>query len=222
MLTIIGTSHISPESVKKVTKIIEEKKPDIVALELDRKRLEALIQGHKGGIELSHIFKIGIKGWLFGNIGALVERKLGEKTGIAPGTEMIEAYKTARKNNAKIELIDQDIDITLKKGSSITWKEKWNLIKDIIAGVFGKAKKIDLAKVPEKRLIQTLIKEMKQKYPTLYRVLVQERNQYMAKKLAIIMKKNPNKHVLAVIGAGHEEDVSTQAKEYLNKIDIAQ
>ena len=38
-LKIIGTSHIAKESVEEVKDTILKEKPDIIALELDRKRL---------------------------------------------------------------------------------------------------------------------------------------------------------------------------------------
>ena len=41
-LYVLGTSHISIDSINQVTSFIEENKPEIIAIELDRRRLQAL------------------------------------------------------------------------------------------------------------------------------------------------------------------------------------
>lgn len=222
MLTIIGTSHIARESIQKVDKIIRTKKPDIVAIELDAKRLYALLHRGKTKASVRNITALGVKGWLFGTIGALVERRMGSKVGVVPGSDMLQAYKTAKNIGSRCACIDQDISITLKKISkSLTWKERGHFLVDIIKGVFGKTTvTLDLSKVPEKKVVNKLIKEMKQRYPNLYKILVKERNTYMARRLAILMKRNPEKHILAVIGAGHEQEVKKEAQSYLKKIDV--
>ena len=38
-LIIIGTSHIAKQSLKEVNDMFENENPDIIALELDRKRI---------------------------------------------------------------------------------------------------------------------------------------------------------------------------------------
>lgn len=217
-IQIIGTSHISPESIKKVEKTILEKKPGIVAIELDAKRLYALLNKGKTHISYKDIRRIGLKGWIFSIIGAWAERKLGAKVGVAPGSEMIKAATAARQVEAKIALIDQDIEITLKKFSkALTWKEKLNFISDVLKGViFKKGIKIDLEKVPSQKTIQKLIADVKKRYPNIYKVLVEERNEFMARVLAKIMQQHPEEHIIAVVGAGHEQEIRKLLKKYLN------
>ena len=61
---------------------------------------------------------------MFAQIGAWAERKLGAKVGVSPGSEMLKAIAAAQQIGAKIALIDQDIEITLRKFSkSLSWKE---------------------------------------------------------------------------------------------------
>ena len=66
----------------------------------------------------------------------------------------------------------------------------------------------DLRKVPAKKLIETVLKRVKRDYPSFYNVLVEERNRHMAVGLVHIVKQNPDSHVLAVVGAGHEEGLA--------------
>ncbi len=217
-IKIIGTSHISPESLKKVEKTILKDEPKIVAVELDHKRLIALLQKKKQKLTFRDIRRIGFKGWVFAQAGAWAERKLGAKVGVTPGAEMLKAIATAQQIGAKVALIDQDIEVTLKKFSKgITWKEKWTFLKDIIKGIFGKGIKFDLAKVPSQKLIKKLISEVKKKYPTVYRILVLERNEYMAKKLAHIAHHYPDEKIIAVVGAGHETEMKALLKKYLKQ-----
>ena len=113
-LYIVGTSHISPQSLKQVEYILLKIRPEIIALELDRKRLPALLGQKKKSLKLSDIRKVGLKGFLFNLIGAYAEKRLGKITGIKPGSEMKKAIEIAKSLGSKIALIDQDIEITLK------------------------------------------------------------------------------------------------------------
>lgn len=224
-LTIIGTSHIAKQSLEEVEKIIEEQKPEIIAIELDKKRYYALISNVKRKVRLSDILKIGVKGYLFNIIGAWVEKKLGSIVGVEPGSEMKKAISLAKKNNAKIALIDQDIEITLSRISKeFTWKEKFRVAADILKGIFFKkselkklgVKELDLTKVPPQELINKLIKNVKKRYPNFYKVLIEERNQVMSKNLVNLMSNNPEKRIVAIVGAGHEEEMmKIIKKEYI-------
>ncbi len=222
-LTLIGTSHIAKQSIDEVKNTIEVEKPYIIALELDKKRLYSLMSAKKEKIRFYHIFKIGLKGFLFSLIGAWAEKKLGEYVGVTPGSEMKQAIKLAKKHSIKLALIDQDIEITLKRLSkAITWKEKWNFIVDVFKAVILRKKEVefDLRTVPDKKLIKKLINKVRKRYPNIYNVLVKERNEVMAKRLVKIMKQKPDEKILSIVGAGHEEDIISLIKKRINNVDI--
>jgi|TARA_B100001964_G_C14255374_1_gene612137 pheromone shutdown-related protein TraB len=208
-LTIIGTSHIAKQSLEDVEKAIVGGKPDIVALELDRMRLYSLFK-KPGRLRIYDIKRIGFKGFIFALIGAWAEKKLGKMVGVAPGSEMKKAVRLAKKHKIKLALIDQDIEITLKRFSqSLTWKEKWNFLVDIVKAFFVRKNVIefDLTKVPSKKVIKNLVGKVKKRYPNVYNVLIEERNHVMAENLKKIIEECPDKKILAIIGAGHEEDI---------------
>lgn len=213
-LSVIGTSHIAKQSINQVAELIEEIKPDIIALELDQKRFNALFQKHKPSIR--HIASMGIKAFLLNLIGAYVEKKLGKMVGTKPGDEMRQAVILARKHSIKIALIDQDIDITLRKLiSRLTWKEKFQFMKDFFSQLVLRKKqkiKFDLAKVPSQKIISSLVKEVKAKYPSVYKTLIFERNKLMAKGLYKLISLYPDKKILAIIGAGHEKEIIGDVK----------
>ncbi|MBI2655006.1 TraB/GumN family protein [Candidatus Woesearchaeota archaeon] len=214
-LVLLGTSHIAKQSLNEVKKCIETEKPGIIALELDRKRLPALMQ--KGGkIELRMVRRIGIKGFLFSLFGAWAEKKLGKLVGVAPGSEMKLAVRLAKKNNIRIALVDQDIEITLRRLSKeLTWKEKWNFIADILKVLITRKNSIDfdLRTVPEKKIIKKLVDKLKERYPNLHKVLIEERNAVIADNLKKLMNSSPDKKILVILGAGHIDDVLELIKE---------
>lgn len=225
LLSIIGTSHIARQSIEEVKTLIEKEKPAIVALELDKKRFEALFSRKTKTDYYAMIRQIGIRGFLFAVIGGWVQKKLGKYVKTEPGDEMKAAIKAARKVRADIALIDQDIAVTLSRFSQkLSWKEKLNFLADIFNALFFRKRsmrkygvsKIDLSKVPSKQLINKLMKEVKHRYPNVYYVLVEERNRHMAKKLAKIIASNPKKKIFAVVGAGHEEGI----KKLMNQIEV--
>jgi len=227
-LNIIGTSHIARQSIDSVKNTILEEKPGIIALELDKNRLYGLMHNQKRKLSISDISRIGFKGFLFSWIGSVIQKKLGDYVGVAPGSEMKTTIRLAKKQKARIALIDQDIETTLKRFSrSLTWKERWNLLVDIFKGVVLRKneledlniEKFDLTKVPSQEVIRVLINKMRERYPHICRVLIDERNKIMARNLSYLMNEHPEKSILAVVGAGHEEEIIDLIKKDLdNKI----
>ncbi len=213
-LILIGTSHIAKESIKEVEAIITKERPNLVALELDRERFYALLHGIRGRIGIKEIKNIGFKGYLFAKIGEFAERKLGSKVGVSPGEEMLKAAEVASREKIKISLIDQKIGVTLRNFSKeLTWREKFRFVSDILIGIFSKKRriKIDLKRVPEKELINKILKQTKERYPNFYKVLVEDRNKYMAKKLFKLMRDYEK--IVAVVGAGHEDEIIEEIKK---------
>ena len=74
----------------------------------------------------------------------------------------------AKEKGIPIALIDQDIEITLKRLSKyLSWREKFNFFADILKAVFLRKKEFDfdLNKVPENELIKKLLGNVKSRYP---------------------------------------------------------
>ncbi|MBI2548052.1 TraB/GumN family protein [Candidatus Woesearchaeota archaeon] len=218
-LTLIGSSHIARESVKEVKETIEREDPEIIAVELDAKRYYGLLEeeqaSKKRSIGFYNIKRVGFKGFIFAVVASWAMRKLGKYVEIDPGTEMLVAIKLAKKKKRKLVLIDQDIEITLRRFSeTLTWKERWQMCKDVYTAVIKQKPFIqfDITKVPSEEIIRKLMREVKKKYPNIYHVLVEERNEVMAHQLHRILENNPEKKVLAIVGAGHEEGITSILK----------
>lgn len=210
-LILIGTSHIAKQSLEDVKNVISEEKPDIVALELDRQRLNALMSKEKPKKwNLYNIRKVGLRGFIFSLIGAWVEKKLGEIVGVSPGSEMKVAVRLAKKNKIRIALIDQDIGITLRRFSkALSWREKWNFVVDLLKAFVLRKKEVefDLTTVPDEKIIRKMIDKVKERYPNIYRVLIEERNMIMAANLSKLMEQEKDKKIVAIVGAGHEKEI---------------
>ena len=206
---LLGTSHISVESINQVKEFIESNKPEIVAIELDKKRLYSLL--HKRKLKLSDVKSLGIKGFIIHLIAAYIEKKLGKLVGTSPGDEMKTAINLVKEHKLSLALIDQDIEITLKKlAKAITWREKLRFVKEVIKGLITRKPQIepfDLRKVPPKKTIKKMISLIRTNYPGVYKVLIEERNEVMAKNLYNLITKYPDKKIFAIVGAGHEEDI---------------
>jgi len=227
-IKIIGTSHIAQVSIELAKKEIQEFKPDIVGVELDRGRYQSLITKEKSHLPLSAIFKIGFLGYVFAKFGSWGSRKLGKLVGVSPGDEMLAAIKEAKKVKAKIALVDQPIEITLARFSrQITWKEKWNFVVDIFRAMFFRKKvakelglttTFDLSKVPSGKIIAGLMNIMKKRYPNVYKVLVFERNVYMIKNIVSLKVNYPNAKILVFVGAGHVQGMVELIKNMRVKV----
>jgi pheromone shutdown-related protein TraB len=213
-IIILGTSHIAQQSVDDIKRAIIEEKPDIIAIELDKKRLHALLSGQKAKIRIADIGRIGFKGWLFVIIGQFIQKKLGKIVGMDPGSDMLEAINQAKQHNIQLALIDQDIEVTLRRFSkTLSWKERFRFVADIFKGIFAGKKQaahvgldnLDLSSVPTDELITKMVTELKKRYPNIYRTLITERNTVMIHRLAHLATKNPDKKILAVVGAGHKD-----------------
>lgn len=217
--TFIGTSHISTQSIQEVKEVIYNKKPEIIALELDQKRFFVLLKEKKHKTSLKDIFNIGFVPFLINAFGSYMQRKLGDIVGVKPGSELRQAISLAKENNIKLALIDQDIQITLKKLSkNFTTKEKFRFLLDIIKSPFAREKiKIDLTKVPDEKIIKMVIQRVKKRYPSVYKVLIEERNKIMAKNLYNIKKENLNSQIVVIVGAGHLPQLLNYLKEYDKK-----
>jgi pheromone shutdown-related protein TraB len=227
-LKIIGSSHIAKQSINEVKAAIKNYQPDIVAVELDARRLPALFDKSKKKLSPVLIGSIGVFGYLFLLIANYVQKKLGKYVSIEPGSEMRTAVVIAKKNNLKLALIDQDIQITLRRLSkSFNISVLGRIVKDMFNSFFFPKREIqklgmehfDLSLVPDDKVVDIMIGELKKRYPSIYKVLIEDRNRVMATRLNTIMQQHPNKKILAVMGAGHKKGVTEILQS--NKYDIS-
>ncbi len=214
-MRFISTSHIAQESVEEIEEAFEEFEPDIVAVELDEKRMHSLLMDQETSHHPAMIFRVGLLGYLFALVGSIVQKKLGGMVGVKPGQEMLTAVEGAQERGLEIALIDQDVEVTLRKLSKqVPLSEKLKVLWELIsAPVKGEKVKFDISKVPDEEIVERLTEELEGKFPHLYNVLVEQRNVIMANRLAFIREQDPDAKILVVVGAGHGQDLEDLVEE---------
>ena len=219
-LIIIGTAHVSKRSIEDVNEIIEAEKPDAVAVELCPRRYKALVHGIKEDIPVTDVIKKGnVFLLIFQLILSYFQRKVGEEYGVKPGSEMLAAIEKARSIGADVLLIDRDIGITFSRfWQSLSFFEKLKLIWHLIKSMFS-GEDIDVDEMLEEDVLDLLVREFRKISPNAAKVLIDERDMYMAANLLNAFAKYDK--IVAVVGAGHRKGIE-KALERLkdNLVDI--
>ena len=218
-LTIIGTAHVSEESVNEVKDAIYEQHPEVVAIELDRGRYVRLKQQMMGieqddTISVSKIIKENKVGlFLTTTLLSYFQSKIGADLDVAPGSEMVGAIEASEDLGIPIALIDRDINITLQRAlNKMGFIEKSKFLVSLIASVFGfgeDEEDIDVEELKNPENLDELMEMFKDEAPSVHEVLVHERDAYLAGRINGL----PQDHVIAVVGAGHKPGI----ERYLDK-----
>ena len=208
-LIVLGTAHISKESIEDVKRLIKKEKPNMIAVELCKSRYDVL---HNSGrwkdLDIIQVIKEKKIYLLMSSmILSAFQKKIGKTTGIKPGEELLTAIKISKREKLRLELVDRDIQITLKRAwQKVGYFGKTLLISELLASlVFSEppdSKQIE--KMKEKDILDGIFKNLPPKYYKIKEVLVDERDQYLAQKIKSALRKlKKNEKLLAIVGAGH-------------------
>jgi len=214
-IIVIGTAHISQKSVDVVKATIAKESPDVVAIELDEGRYDALKNPDAWqNLNLREVMKNGQTTFLIARLALMsFQKKMASHTGVKPGAEMIAAIKASEdSDDIELELIDRDIQITLKRAWRMTpWWRRSLMASMLIGGVFQKTEvdEDELEKLRESHNIADLLDEMGEGMPELKKVIVDERDSYMAAKIRAI----DGKKIVVVIGAAHKSGMLKKLAE---------
>ena len=206
-LIIVGTAHVSRESIKEVEEVIEREKPDIVAVELCGKRYKALVEKTPTEISIRDVIKSGeMYLLLFQWILAYFQRKVGKALGVKPGEEMLKAIEKAREVGASVALIDRDITVTFRRfWAKMSFIEKLRMTFALLRSIGGGGEEIDVEEMKKEDMVETLIAELRKFSPSAGEVLVDERDAFIAGNLLNLL--STGKKIVAVVGAGHQEGI---------------
>lgn len=226
-IILVGTAHISQESKDLVRKTIEEEAPDTVCVELDEGRMKSLEEPELWKtLDLKAIIRQKQLGTLVANLVlGSYQKRMGDQTGVRPGAELQEAVQIAKEKNIPIVLADRPIKITLRRTWSYTpWYRKLTLIGALIGSIFDKTEisEEDLKKIKEQDALNSMMAEFGKAFPEVKKVLIDERDQFLASRI----KNAPGKKIVAIVGAGHvngiseiiEKNLEIPSEESLNKI----
>ena len=213
-ITIIGTSHVSIESADIVERTIEQKQPDIVAVELDQIRYKQLCGDQPKEIVPTHflrnkaIFQF-MAYWLL----SIVQAKIAKHFGVIPGVDMKSAIDTANANNIEIALVDRDIQITVNRfWNNLSFTQKIKLIWELLStiSIFNSpfdSEETDFFDTENTDIVEAMLLEFRKFSPLGAQALIDERDAYIAHQLLIL--SSTGKSVVAVVGAGHISGIKT-------------
>jgi pheromone shutdown-related protein TraB len=203
-IIIVGTAHISRGSVEEVRRVIEEEKPDRVCIEIDQSRYRALTDENRWkNLKITSVIREKKGFLLFANlILASFQRRLGLDLGVKPGAEMIAAIKCAEELHIPFALCDRELQVTLKRAwakSGFWGKNK--MLAVMISSLFVREKlsEEDIERLKQKSALQSMMEELSGFLPRIKEVLIDERDTYLAAKIA----GTEGQKLVAVMGAGH-------------------
>ncbi|RAH04905.1 MAG: hypothetical protein CMA00_005110 [Methanobacteriota archaeon] len=201
-LRIVGTAHVSSESVELVRNQIEEWEPDIVAVELCPSRMASLTEPESLDSEdLLKIIKEGRAAMiLLQSALAAQQRRMGISSGEKPGAELLAAVNVAEESGIPVEMIDRDVVITLRRA----WRkmgvmEKWRIMNALLWDEDDDDFSMDEI-LGDSDLLSSMMEEAREVAPRAGEVLIDERDVFLSGRIQQIRGKGK---VLAVVGAGH-------------------
>ena len=219
-ILLIGTAHISQSSVDEVNTVINQVQPDTVCIELCSSRYQAMLAKDQWkNMDIFKVIREGKSFLLFANlIMTAFQKRLGSRLGVKPGAEMFEAANVAEKLNSELVLADRDVKITLQR----TWRGmpfwgKMKVLGQLLASLFIREEisKEEIEKLKESDALSEAVKMLAEQSPEMKRILIDERDQYMAEKI----RQSMGKLIVAVVGAGHVKGLTAELE---NKHNLAE
>ncbi|MFQ5838000.1 MAG: TraB/GumN family protein [Thermoplasmata archaeon] len=192
MITLLGVGHVFNLG-PRIREEILKRRPALVCIELDPARLRALRDG-----------RTRARAPTLYNLLALFQKRIAEQYGADVGEEMLAAYDAALEEHVPIALIDVD--------SLVTWKRLWSsmrpmeILKLVVSGIgslFVGRSRIEAELNRYREDYAGFIRDLERDYPSVKRVLVDERNEYMASRLKELHRRSGN--IVCVVGDGHIE-----------------
>lgn len=201
---LVGTAHVSKESVEDVRRTVEIVQPDSICVELCASRHQAMT--NRDDWKKMDIYKVIKDGKAVFLLIQLVlqafYRKIGDKLGVQPGAEMMEGVRLAGETGATLVLADRDVQITLKRvwGFLGFW-QKVKLMSQLFVSIF-EDEDVDqdlIEGMKNKDELEAIMGTFAESFPQVKERLIDERDIYLAQKI----QKAPGNSIVAVVGAGH-------------------
>ena len=201
---LVGTAHVSPQSVRDTKEAIETLEPDTVCVELCEARYQNLEnQDSWRKLDIFQVLREGKAALLLSSfLMHSFQRRIAQRFGIEPGAEMREAIARARERGARLELIDRDIQISLKRTwSSLGFWQRTKVMTQLVGSAFvgDDLKEEDIEKLKDTGNLTDLMSALAEALPSVKDTLIDERDAYMAEKL----RQSAGPRTVAVVGAGH-------------------
>jgi pheromone shutdown protein TraB len=138
-VTIVGTAHVSQESVDEVKETIDRERPDVVAVELDETRYKRMRGETPDDIDAGDVISGKtvyqfLAYWML----SYVQARLGERFDVEPGADMMAAIDTAEAQGSGVALVDRDIQLTVQRlWGSMRFREKLKILAALLVELAG-------------------------------------------------------------------------------------
>lgn len=198
MITIIGTGHVFNLS-QALLNIFDEKQPDILCVELDKQRYQALMMKQTDPEKYKEQSKnLPILYKLLSRF----QEGLAKEYGVQAGAEMLTTINYAQTHQKPIAFIDMNAQVLFSKMlKNMTIREKIRILFSGFGGMFVSKKRVEKELDKIQKNFDYYMNEIGKKFPTIKKTLIDERDEYMANQL-----KNADEQysqVIAVVGDGH-------------------
>jgi pheromone shutdown-related protein TraB len=215
---LIGTAHVSRESIDEVTQAIREEKPSMVCVELDEGRFSSISQQDSWErLNVSKVLKEGKGFLLVANMAlASFQRRLGNELGVKPGEEMIASVNVAKELGIAYSLCDREVQVTLRRAwACCSLWSKCKLLATLLSSVFVKEKLSadEIEKLKDSNELDGMMSELADYLPTVKGTLIDERDHYLSVKIWEAANRASGT-TLAVIGAGHLQGIKTYLEKF--------
>lgn len=206
---LLGTAHISQESIVQVTTSIRAEQPDCVAIELDEQRYASMKNPEAWkNLDIVKVLKNGQGFVLMANlILSSLQKRMGADVGVKPGEEMKAAIAVAEELNIPAVMVDRPIQMTLKRAwaKNSLWG-KCKLLAVLLSSAFEKSEisAEEIEKLKNESEMDSMMNEIAEYLPAVKAVLIDERDRYLASHIwEAQVNGEPAKKTVAVLGAGH-------------------
>ena len=214
VVTLVGTAHISHESVAEVSAIIAQEMPGRVCVEIDQNRYQSMTQGSRWeNLDIGKVLKEGKGFFLMANLALSgFQKRMGAGIGAKPGEEMLAAVKAAEEAGIPWSCCDRDLQVTLKRAwaRSNFWN-KSKLLASLISSAFSNEKlsESEIEQLKDKNELEQMMNELADYLPSVKEVLIDERDRYLASKIFEAKEAS----IVAVVGAGHMAGIEQWLKK---------
>ena len=221
-IVLIGTAHVSKESIAEVKNEIESLKPDCVAVELDEKRYNSMMDPESWkNLDIVKVLKRREGFLMLANLVlSSFQKRMGKNVGVKPGDEMLAAINCAKENNILFTLVDRPIQVTLRRAwaKNSLWG-KCKLLASMIASAFDNEEisEAEIEKLKSGNEMDSMMKELSEYLPSVKEVLIDERDRYLASHIW----ESEGNTIVAVLGAGHLPGVKAYLEKLANGIMIS-
>ena len=216
---LVKTAHVSKNSVADVDECVNEVNPDSICIELDKQRYDKISNPEAyREQDIVKVIKEKQVGFLLVNlILASFQKRMAKTMDSTSGAEMMEGIKLSKEKHTRLIMADRSIKTTFTRiWNKLEFKEKIHLLTGIIESIFEDEdiSEEDIAKLKEADALEAALLDIGKEFPTVKKVLVDERDQYLCEKI----RTAPGNKIVAIIGAAHAKGIERNLEN--DNIDI--